>query len=395
MTAVSQPTPARGTRPRNRRALIVAAAVELFHRVGYAGVSMSDIAAAVNVAPSALYRHFPGKTDLFVAAARAALAPTAECLAASDEWSPDELARELAAVTLAHREAGVLWQREARLLPVDLRREVRADLRGVARLLTARIARDRPDVTAEQADLLSWSALAALSSVSFHQLQPARFEAVLADVVARVVGAPVTDASGAGEVPRGAGLVPRTRRERVLREASALFSERGFAAVTVDDIGRAAGIAGPSVYHHFPGKQDLLLAALDRGNEWLWMELDSALATADDEAGALRGLLDSWVRLATRRPDLVDTVLGDLRQLPEAGRQRALQAQHDYATEWTELLRAVRPDLDAAAARVRVLAVLMIVNDGAQTPHLARRPGFPAAVRAVAAHLLGVGPAGS
>ncbi|MBW0111737.1 TetR family transcriptional regulator, partial [Pseudonocardia sp. KRD-182] len=358
-------------------------------------VSMSDIAAAVNVAPSALYRHFPGKTDLFVAAARAALAPTAECLAASDEWSPDELARELAAVTLAHREAGVLWQREARLLPVDLRREVRADLRGVARLLTARIARDRPDVTAEQADLLSWSALAALSSVSFHQLQPARFEAVLADVVARVVGAPVTDASGAGEVPRGAGLVPRTRRERVLREASALFSERGFAAVTVDDIGRAAGIAGPSVYHHFPGKQDLLLAALDRGNEWLWMELDSALATADDEAGALRGLLDSWVRLATRRPDLVDTVLGDLRQLPEAGRQRALQAQHDYATEWTELLRAVRPDLDAAAARVRVLAVLMIVNDGAQTPHLARRPGFPAAVRAVAAHLLGVGPAGS
>ncbi|QJY49907.1 TetR/AcrR family transcriptional regulator [Pseudonocardia broussonetiae] len=389
---MSRPAPARGTRPRNRRALIVAAAVELFHRVGYAGVSMSDIAAAVNVAPSALYRHFPGKTDLFVAAARAALVPTAECLAASDAWSLDELARELAAVTLDHREAGVLWQREARLLPLDLRREVRGDLREVARVLTARIARYRPDVGPEQADLLSWSALAALSSVSFHPLRPARFDAVLADVVERVIGAPVADAAGTGGPGTGAGLVPRTRRERVLREASGLFSARGFAAVTVDDIGEAVGIAGPSVYHHFPGKQDLLLAALDRGNEWLWMELDIALAAAHDEADALRRLLDSFVRLATLRHDLVDTVLGDLRQLPEADRQRALQAQHDYVTEWTELLRAVRPDLDAVAARVRVLALLMIVNDGAQTPHLARRPGFPAAIRSVAAHLLGVDP---
>lgn len=388
----SRPAPARGTRPRNRRALIVAAAVELFHRVGYAGVSMSDIAAAVNVAPSALYRHFPGKSDLFVAAARAALVPTAECLAASEAWSPDELARELSAVTLDHREAGVLWQREARLLPLDLRREVRGDLREVARVLTARIARFRPDVGPEQADLLSWSALAALSSVSFHQLRPARFDAVLADLVERVIRAPVAFAVGTDGPGPGAGLVPRTRRERVLREASGLFSARGFAAVTVDDIGEAVGIAGPSVYHHFPGKQDLLLAALDRGNEWLWMELDIALAAAADEADALRRLLDSFVRLATLRHDLVDTVLGDLRQLPEADRQRALQAQHDYVTEWTELLRAVRPDLDAVAARVRVLALLMIVNDGAQTPHLARRPGFPAAIRSVAAHLLGVDP---
>lgn len=392
LTAVAQPAPARGTRPRNRRALIVTAATELFYRVGYAGVSMSDIASAVNVAPSALYRHFPGKTDLFVAVARAALAPTAECLAAAGDMPQEQLMRELAVVTLAHREAGVLWQRESRLLPVDVRHEVRGDLRELARLMAERIGRDRPELPPEHADLLAWSALAALSSVSFHQLQlpPARFEAVLSDVLLRITTTPVPDAVATGDAGPGPGLVSRTRRERVLREASVLFASRGYAAVTVDDIGEAVGIAGPSVYNHFASKQDLLLAALDRGNEWLWMELDTALSAATDEADALRRLLGSYVRLATQRSDMVDVVLGDLRQLPEADQHRARQSQHDYVAEWSALLRAVRPDLDAVAARIHVQAALMVVNDGAHTPHLARRPGFAVAIQAVAARPLGL-----
>lgn len=382
--------PARGTRPRNRRALIVAAATDLFYRVGYAGVSMSDIAEAVNVAPSALYRHFPGKSELFVAAARATLAPTAELLAASGDTPSKELMGRLAVVTLANRQTGVLWQREARLLPAEVRREIRGDLRQVARLLGGRIGQDRPELSAEHANLLAWSVLAGISSVSFHQLQlpPTRFEALLADILNRIASTHLPDPPAADGAAAGAGLVPRTRRERVLREASVLFAGRGYTAVTVDDIGEVAGIAGPSVYNHFASKQDLLVATLQRGNEWLWMELDGALAAASDEADALRRLLSSYVRLVTRRSDLVDVVVSDLRQLPEADMHRARQSQHDYITEWSELLRAVRGDLDAVAARIQVQAALMVVNDGAHTPHLARTPGFARAIEAVAAGLL-------
>ena len=59
--------PARGTRPANRRQLIVDAATDLFSRKGYAAVGMGDVAEAVAMGPSALYRHFRGKQDLLAA----------------------------------------------------------------------------------------------------------------------------------------------------------------------------------------------------------------------------------------------------------------------------------------------------------------------------------------
>jgi len=54
--------------PRTRRAEILAAAVPLFERDGFATVTNGRIAEAVGLVPSALYRYFPGKADILAAA---------------------------------------------------------------------------------------------------------------------------------------------------------------------------------------------------------------------------------------------------------------------------------------------------------------------------------------
>ena len=48
------------------------------------------------------------------------------------------------------------------------------------------------------------------------------------------------------------------RREEILTAAAALFARRGFHGVTIDDIGAAAGLSGPGIYRHFPGKEAML-----------------------------------------------------------------------------------------------------------------------------------------
>lgn len=53
------------TARRNTKEAVAKAALRLFAEHGYDGVSMRDIAAAVDVKPASLYKHFSGKQALF------------------------------------------------------------------------------------------------------------------------------------------------------------------------------------------------------------------------------------------------------------------------------------------------------------------------------------------
>lgn len=52
----------------------------------------------------------------------------------------------------------------------------------------------------------------------------------------------------------------RQTRERIAQTALALFTERGYDAVTIADIAEAADVAKQTVVNHFPMKEDLLFA---------------------------------------------------------------------------------------------------------------------------------------
>ncbi|RSM73033.1 TetR/AcrR family transcriptional regulator [Kibdelosporangium aridum] len=62
--------------------------------------------------------------------------------------------------------------------------------------------------------------------------------------------------------PRRAAQAKATRRE-ILETARRLFRERGYAATTVPDVARAAGVSTKTVYLAFPTKRQLLLSVWD------------------------------------------------------------------------------------------------------------------------------------
>lgn len=81
---------------------------------------------------------------------------------------------------------------------------------------------------------------------------------------------PAAETAGQRRVGRREGAAaswtkdPGGRRQRVLDEATRLFSERGYAAVSTGDVARAAGVAEGSVFHYFGSKQELLRAVGER-----------------------------------------------------------------------------------------------------------------------------------
>ncbi len=52
-------------------------------------------------------------------------------------------------------------------------------------------------------------------------------------------------------------------KQKILTKALELFSERGYDAVSVDEIAKAVGIKAPSLYNHFPSKKAIFLAIVE------------------------------------------------------------------------------------------------------------------------------------
>jgi AcrR family transcriptional regulator len=364
--------PARRTRPRNRRALILDAAAALFAERGYGRVGMSDIADAVAVGPSALYGHFRSKQELLHATILAEFAPGRAVIAAHQADGLDAVLRALAAFSLDHRSLGPLWQREIRYLNREQRATLLDQIRETVAVLAELLVARRPELAAAQAELLVSCVLSVLLSSGQHRLtlpRPAHDE-LMADLSRAVLSVrPQWRNERSKGDPVRRVLPTRSRRESILEAAIALFAARGYETTGIDDIGAVAGIAGPSVYHHFASKIDLLIAAVTRATEGLRIDMSRVLSSSTDARTAIVGLVRAYSAFALANSALLDVVTVESRSLPDERRRETQLVNSEYVGEWVHLLRATTGVSDVSA-RIRVTAALSMINDLARTPHL-------------------------
>lgn len=175
---------------------------------------------------------------------------------------------------------------------------------------------------------------------------------------------PPAQTRGAGP----AGQRRRSRREEILEIAVGLFATRGYHGVSMDDIGAAAGVTGPALYHHFAGKEAMLAAALIPVSEQLLAGGKARTAEAsDDPATALATLVDFHVEFALANPAVIALHLHELDRLPEEPRRQIRRLQRLYVEEWVNTLTELRSELDAGEARVLAHAAFGLMNS---TPFL-------------------------
>src|SRR3954465_3379988 len=67
-----------------------------------------------------------------------------------------------------------------------------------------------------------------------------------------------------GATPKYSRLGPEQRREQILDAANALFAERGYDEVSVEDISRSPAAARGLVHHYFGGRKEVYIALLER-----------------------------------------------------------------------------------------------------------------------------------
>jgi len=112
------------------------------------------------------------------------------------------------------------------------------------------------------------------------------------------------------------------KRQRILAAATAVFAERDFHEVRVDEVATRAGVGKGTLYLYFPTKDDLQQGALRGSLERLAAEVETAAAAEAPVDAVLRDMVVSILRFFWRRPHLLTLVQRFEQRAPRRSRER-------------------------------------------------------------------------
>jgi AcrR family transcriptional regulator len=125
--------------------------------------------------------------------------------------------------------------------------------------------------------------------------------------------------------------VPGSERKRIiLEQALELFADRGFHAVSVDEIAFASGITKPVLYDHFSSKQDLYIQVSREIRERLLAAGRDVIQRPHNLAERIRIGVEAFFVFAEANPAAIRILLSPPKD--EKKLYRAIQALQDEAT---------------------------------------------------------------
>ena len=130
-------------------------------------------------------------------------------------------------------------------------------------------------------------------------------------------------------------------RERILATAYDLFARRGIRDVGIDEIVERSGVAKATLYRHFPSKDALVLAFLERREElWTHGFVEAGAKkrgrTPEDQLLAIFDVFDGWFRSKDFEACSFINVLLELGPRHEVGK-----ASIDYLENIRDVVRSL------------------------------------------------------
>jgi AcrR family transcriptional regulator len=164
------------------------------------------------------------------------------------------------------------------------------------------------------------------------------------------------------------------RDRTILDTAAAVFYEKGFHGVGVDELGTRAGLSGPALYRHFSGKDEILAALF---NEALDQLLGATAAVHDDPATDLDRLIRHHVAFAVNHRHLVNVYQREDRSLVDPWKRHFDRRRRHYIAQWEAIVSRRFPHATDAEIAAGTQACLSVIFSIAYWPaKLAQTPGL-------------------
>ena len=143
-------------------------------------------------------------------------------------------------------------------------------------------------------------------------------------------------------LPRGThglapSLVAASQRARLLEATGRAVAEKGYAAATIDDIVRGAGVSKKTFYEHFPDKLGCFLAAYEAASDELLEHVRAAQDTETDWVDRTRAGIHAYLRWLAAEPALARVFLIEIAAAGPEALQRRERVRDRYAERMREL----------------------------------------------------------
>ena len=161
--------------------------------------------------------------------------------------------------------------------------------------------------------------------------------------------------------PRGGGTA---KREKILRAAIRIFSQKGYFNSKISEIARLAGVADGTIYLYFKNKDDLLISLFE---EKMGEVVADVRARISDGSGALSRLqifIRNHMDLLTREAGLIEVIQVELRQSNKFMKEYVPVKFLEYLDVISGILEdgkregIIRPDLNVTLARRAIFGAL-------------------------------------
>jgi AcrR family transcriptional regulator len=167
-------------------------------------------------------------------------------------------------------------------------------------------------------------------------------------------------------LPRGRhGLsreeVAAAQRDRLLRATAEAMTENGYAATSVADILRRAGVSRETFYEQFSSKQDCFVAALEQAIALLRDAMRASAPPGTDRRERIAAMLRTYLSAIAAEPALARLFLVEVYAAGEAAMRRRHELQEEFATAMAAVL-GVRSAADRFACAAFVAAASSLVT---------------------------------
>jgi AcrR family transcriptional regulator len=287
---------------RNQRERLFAAIFALAYEKGYEAITVADVLALSGVSRSAFYEHFANKSECLTAAASELVEPTLAALGQADLNGGSREASEFFEAFFALLRS---QPAAARVCFVELHAAGEAGdavadqgveaLTAAVEALSGRPMGDRPTDPELVRALIA--GLRKLIHTRLARGEEAKLKGLVPELwqwLASVAAPP-----GPLAVPRrqrptsGPPFEGYTPGERISRAVAAVIAEKGYGAMSTDDIAARASISLSTFYAHFADKRDAVLGALEMSGAQVMALAVPAARRAGDWQQGVRALYEA------------------------------------------------------------------------------------------------------